>query len=310
MEPRLPRTALTIGTFDAVHLGHAAILAAARDAVGDGGSVIVLSFDPAPAVVLRQDAEVGRLTTFERRTELLRAAGASEVRRLEPTPALLGMEAEAFARDVLSETKADLLVEGEGFRFGRGRAGTVDSLRRLGSEHGWDVMEVSPVEVALCGHTFVRASSSMVRRLLSLGRVDDAARVLGRPYGLEGQVVRGDRKGRDLGVPTANLDAGDLMLPGDGIYAGHAQLEGGQIFPAAISVGTKPTFDGRDRVCEAHIIGYDGEPDWYDWRLQITVEHWIREQLRFSSGDALAEQMKRDIAEACTLLAAEHGACG
>ncbi len=112
MEPRLPRTALTIGTFDAVHLGHAAILAAARDAVGDGGSVIVLSFDPAPAVVLRQDAEVGRLTTFERRTELLRAAGASEVRRLEPTPALLGMEAEAFSRDVLSETKADLLVEG------------------------------------------------------------------------------------------------------------------------------------------------------------------------------------------------------
>ncbi len=306
----MPRTALTIGTFDAVHVGHAAIVAAARRAVGDEGSVIVLSFDPAPAAVLRQDAKTGRLTTFQRRTELLRAAGANEVRPLVPTVELLGMEAEAFARDVVSETKADVLVEGEGFRFGRGRAGTMDSLRRLGADQGWAAEEVAPVEVALGDHTVVRASSSLVRQLLSLGRADDAASVLGRPYRLEGQVVRGDRKGRDLGVPTANLDAGDLMLPGDGIYAGHAQMEDGRVFPAAISIGTKPTFDGRDRVCEAHIIGYDGDLDWYDWHLQITVEHWIREQLRFSSGDALAEQMKRDIAEAGRMLAAEHGACG
>jgi riboflavin kinase/FMN adenylyltransferase len=216
------RTALTIGNFDGVHIGHAALVHRARGEVGEGGRVVALAFDPHPAAVLAPGREPPRLTTFEQRSALLRAIGADEVVRLDPASGVLGQEAAAFLRHLAEWFAPTAIVEGPDFRFGRGRVGDVGLLQEQGRRLGFAVHTVAPVEVALTDQSIVRASSSVVRWLLSHGRVRDAAFVLGRSYELTGEVVPGDRRGRTIGVPTANL-AAEQTLP-----ARHAARRGGR----------------------------------------------------------------------------------
>jgi riboflavin kinase/FMN adenylyltransferase len=296
------KTSIIVGNLDGVHPGHLALLATARRDAGPGGRVIVLAFDPNPLSILRPDAAPARLTTFEHRTELLLAAGADEVVRLEPAPDLLELSAEDFVARIVEAHQPDAIVEGPDFRFGRGRAGCVETLRSLEAVHGYRTLVIDAVDVTLRDGSVARAGSSLVRWLLRQGRVDDAGCALGRPYELRGNVLRGDARGRDLGVPTANLDPSGCLLPADGIYAGLATVPDGRELPAAISVGTKPTFGARPRACEAHVIGYDAPLDTYGWHLRLRLRHWMRDQVAYRRVEDLVDQLHRDIRRTVALV--------
>ncbi|UCD75085.1 MAG: riboflavin biosynthesis protein RibF [Phycisphaerales bacterium] len=298
-----PLTAITIGNFDGVHVGHIQLVRMARAAVGDEGHVIVLSFDPHPASILHPEQVPQRLSTCEQRSRLLKQVGADEITCLQPTLEFLQQEPEEFLTTTVNPYRPDVIVEGPDFRFGHGRAGTVQTLRSLEARHGFHTVVIDPVEIALSDHSLVRVSSSVIRWLLERGRVRDAARLLGRPYELVGPVIAGDRRGREIGIPTANLDHDDLLLPGDGIYAGTAVLDDGRSCPAAISVGRKPTFGGGERICEAHLLGHDGPLDDYGWTAHLQFHDWIRDQVAFSSVQRLVRQMHRDIARVGALRA-------
>lgn len=320
-----PRTVVTIGTFDGVHVGHAALVHQARriaDATADGTRVVAMAFDPHPMTVLAPDRAPARLTSFEHRAELLGAAGADEVVRLEPTGNLLALSPEEFIDAVVKDLNPVAVVEGPDFHFGRGRAGSVETLRELGQRKGFDVHVVPPVEVVLTDTTVARASSTLTRWLLAHGRVRDAAAVLGRPYEMRGVVERGDQRGRAIGFPTANL-ASESVAPGDGVYGGVATLEDGRTFLAAISVGDKPTFGGTGRVVEAYFLPETEEPgavgtlrEWspipglpeYGWSVRLRFDHWIRDQVKFDSVEELLEQMARDC-DRVRAMAAQEAAC-
>jgi riboflavin kinase / FMN adenylyltransferase len=292
-------TALSIGNFDGVHVGHAALIRRARDQVGTAGRVVALVFDPHPMAVLRPQAVPPRLSTLAQRAGWLRSAGADEVEHLEPTPELLGLTPEAFVRAKVERNALppgrSWFVEGADFHFGKGRAGSMETLAALGRSMGFVAETVAPVDAVLDNHQVARASSTLVRWLLSLGRVRDAAIVLGRPYELTGTVVRGDQRGRTIGWPTANIDA-EQMLPADGVYAGRATLPGGATFPAAVNVGSRPTFNGRGRRLEAHVITGGGWPALaeYGWAIRLELLGWVRDDVRFGGVAELVGQIGRD----------------
>lgn len=309
------RTVLTIGNFDGVHLGHRALIARARelaDAEAGTGRVVALTFHPHPVTVLAPERAGPALTTFDRRVMALREAGADEIVRLEPTTQLLGSSPEAFIARLVEEYAPGAIVEGSDFRFGQARAGDVQTLLRLGKAMGFDVEIVEPVSVALSDQTIVTASSSIVRWLLQHGRIRDATRVLGRPYELAGNVIRGDRRGREIGFPTANLRF-ETLAPGDGVYAAQAALPGGRLYPAAVHVGPRATFDLPERTVEAHIMRWpgplaEGTPE-YEWPLVLLFYGWLRGQAKFESVETLVEQMGRDVGRAKEMLdrrALEH----
>jgi riboflavin kinase/FMN adenylyltransferase len=325
--------AVTIGNFDGVHRGHAALIQAARAAMAgegrEGGCVVALSFDPNPLALLRPESVPPRLSTFAQRARWLKELGADEVVQVAPTREYLQQDAETFLGRLCEEWKPAFIVEGSDFRFGRGRGGSVDTLRRMESRYGYRTIVVDPVEVALSDQSLVRASSSLARWLLLHGRVRDAMIVLGRPFEIEAKIVPGDRRGRDIGFPTANLApvAHDQLLPGDGIYSGIAHRlplpsgegrgegshearhahpnaltpspcpDGRGEYVAAISIGTKPTFGAHPRVCEVHLLDYHGPLDEYGWSIRLQFTHWLRDQLTFASAAGLIEQLQRDIAQ-------------
>jgi riboflavin kinase/FMN adenylyltransferase len=295
------KTALTIGNFDAVHRGHCALIETARASVGSDGVVEVWSFDPSPVTLLNPSFHLERLTTFARRKQLLLHSGADIVQQITPTTHLLAQTPEQFIADVVARSSPDIIVEGYGFKFGKNRAGDAGTLRTLGKQAGFSLIEMDGVEVTLSDATKVRASSSRVRDLLAEGRVEDAKIMLGRGYSVSGNVTRGDRRGREIGIPTANLPEVETMLPKDGIYAGTAEVDG-EMYIAAISVGTKPTFGEHARVFEAHLIAFDGDLEHYEWPLTVTITHRIREQIRFDSVDDLRLQINEDIQSAITLI--------
>ncbi len=296
----LAQSVVTIGNFDGVHVGHAALLSRARQ-IGDeqGLQVLAMAFDPHPAATLRPETIPGRLTSFEQRRAMLIQLGADEVVRLEPTDELLGLEPRDFARWVVKEHRAACIVEGPDFHFGKDRKGNVDLLKEIGQAEGFEVQIVEPVHVAIENQSVVTASSSITRWLIEHGRVADAATVLGKPYEIEGRVIPGDRRGRELGFPTANLQT-EHMLPADGVYAGVAILEDWREFVPAISVGDKPMFDGEQRIIEAHLLDVpmDGDlidgVDEYGWPVRIRVMSWVRDQARFGSVSELTAQIGRD----------------
>lgn len=290
---------VTIGNFDGVHLGHAALIRRARRIAGDGGRVIALVFDPHPLSFLRPSATPARLSTFEQRRRWLSELRVDDVHRLEPTKELLSLSPEAFLEALVEEHHPSAIVEGSDFCFGKGRAGDVETLRELSSRFGYSAEIVPTVEGALDDELVIPVSSTNVRGLVREGRMRDAAALLGRPYEIVGRVVEGDRRGREIGCPTANLDT-PLLAPRDGVYAGLARLDDGRTFPAAVSVGTKPAFgDDLPRAVEAHLLGWDGPipegaPE-YGWTLRLEVRHWLRDQAPYPSVDALMTQIKRDI---------------
>ncbi len=298
----MPHSVVSVGTFDGVHAGHATLIRRAR-AIADqarDAEVVVLAFDPHPATRLRPESAPPRLGSFERRAELLREAGADRVERLEPTAELLSLSPEAFVTSIVGRLAPTAFVEGPDFRFGKGRTGDTSVLAALGQRHGFAVEVVPPVAVALNDQSVVTASSTIARWLVQQGRVRDAWAVLTRPHELTGRVVTGDRRGRDLGFPTANIES-PCLPPADGVYAAVAFLDDRRSFAAAVSVGTKPMFNGNARAVEAHLLDAPpgdgpclaGLPE-YDWNLRLALVGCVREQLRFDSVQALIAQMHRD----------------
>jgi riboflavin kinase/FMN adenylyltransferase len=313
-------TAVTIGTFDGVHAGHRSLIERARTLVdrGDGrrpvpGRVIALVFDPGPSEVLRPKppgTPTTRLSTFEQRRSWLMAAGTDAVERLEPTAELLALEPEHFLRSLVALHHPAFIVEGEDFRFGHNRHGDIDTLRRLGRAMGFQAEIVPELSVPLIDQTLAPARSTTVRALLAAGRVRDAAAVLTRPYTLTGRVVPGDRRGRNFGIPTANVDS-PCLPPRDGVYSGLATLPNGASVPAAISVGAKPHFaTGNTRAVEAHLMpdawgslpAGNGHREWsplpglpeYGWTIELAFIGWVRDQMRFPTIDDLLAQIRRD----------------
>ncbi|HZQ17054.1 MAG TPA: riboflavin biosynthesis protein RibF [Gaiellaceae bacterium] len=267
---RVPR-AVAIGTFDGVHLGHRAVLDAALAA---GPRPTVVTFHPHPRRVLGRDP--GLLATLERRLELFAAAGVEEVLVVEFTEATAGLPAEAFAREYLLETGAEVVVAGEGFRFGNRRGGDLELLRSLGI----DARAVPLVE---------GISSTRIRELAAAGDVAGAAALLGRPLEVEGTVVGGDHRGAGLGFPTANLDVPEgLLVPTYGIYAGAVGDR-----RAAVSIGVNPHYGGHERRVEAFLLDWTG--DLYGRRLVVELWERLRDEQAFESEAALVEQIARDV---------------
>ncbi len=315
---------ITIGTFDGVHVGHAALVAAARrladthaagraGAVGSGRpSVVAMVFDPHPLTTIAPAAAPARLLSFDDKAARLRELGVDEIVRLEPCRELLDLSPEAFLDSLVVPRRPVAVVEGWDFCFGKNRTGDTNLLCTLGSGRGFATHVVEPVLVALNDHSVVRASSTLCRWLLANGRVDDAALMLGQPHALTGTVVRGDRRGRTIGFPTANLETTSL-LPGDGVYAARARLADGRVLDAAVNIGERPTFAGAARTVEAHLIGGDGHrggSEWaalpglpeYGWPLRLELVAFIRDQMRFAGLDALRGQLARDVVRIATTL--------
>jgi riboflavin kinase/FMN adenylyltransferase len=289
--------ALTIGTFDGVHLGHATLVQRCRELVGSAGTVIALAFDPHPLTSLRPEMAPPRLTTFEQRRDLLLKAGADRVQHLRPDDRTLSLSPEEFVECFVTHHEPAYVVEGADFRFGRKRAGDLALLEQLGRGHGFETVCVPPVEVSLTDHTLVRASSSLARWLLHHGRIADLRRVLGHVYVVEGEVQRGRQRGRTIGFPTANLHPRQT-LPAPGVYAGQAVTPGGARHLAAINVGANPTFGETYRHAEVHLIDAGDLENGYGWELTVEFHAFVRDLIRFSGPEALVRQIERDVEHA------------
>jgi len=307
----MSRAVVTIGNFDGVHAGHRALIRRARKlADASGAKVVALAFEPHPTGRLRPGQAPARLTPFSRRAELLREAGADEVVRLEPTDALLAMTPDEFLAMLMRERNPVAVVEGPDFNYGKGRAGSIETLIDEGRRMGFAVEVVQPVEVALSDLSIVRASSTLVRHLVAEGRVRDAALVLGHPHEVAGVVTKGDQRGRTIGVPTANVvqqAEQAVVLPAQGVYAAWARMPDGRRLAAAVNVGARPTFDAMEPRIEAHLMEPEsgaaamGVPE-YGWMLVLEFVGWVRDTVRFSGLEALKEQLARDRATALQLL--------
>ena len=287
---------MSVGNFDGVHCGHAEILRRARalrDATA-GSAMAVVTFEPHPLTVLRPDAVPPRLSPAALKRTLIEQAGADLLVVLAPKPEVLNLTAEDFWAILRDEVRPAHLVEGESFNFGKGRAGTIARLREWTAGSGVQLHVVPPVAVPLVDMQLAPVSSSLIRWLLAQGRVRDAGICLGRAFALEGDVVEGYRRGRTIGVPTANLDCRDQMVPADGVYAGRCTA-GGRIYPVALSIGTMPTFENGNnrRQVEAHLIGFSG--DLYGKTLRVELTDWVRDQLKFDGVESLKAQMAKDI---------------
>lgn len=294
LDPPLVHSVLTVGNFDGVHRAHQQLLAqAGLFAANTSGPVTVLTFEPHPLTIVDSAHAPQRLSTVDQKLALLFDAGADIVVLARSEPVLLAIEAERFIEEVIiRKFHPTHIVEGPSFGFGRGRKGTPELLRRVAPRFDCEVHIVEPVTVQIEEGETLMVSSSLVRRLLSEGKVRRAALCLGRPYTLIGTVTDGDRRGRDIGFPTANLAVSDQLVPGDGVYAGRASASD-RSYLAAISIGHAPTFAGVDRRVEAHLLDFAG--DLYGQSIQLGFERRLREQRTFDSPEELAGQLHRDV---------------
>ncbi len=291
-------TVVTIGVFDGVHRGHQAIVArAASTARVAGLPCVVLTFDPHPGDVVRPGTRVPMLSTVAHRVELLHAAGADAVWVLPFTIETSRLTAEEFVRDVLvGELRAAAVVVGANFHFGNRAAGHFDTLQSLGAALGFTATSVALVGGP--GDSGPVWSSTQVRERVATGDVAGAAEILGRPHRVEGEVVHGDHRGRELGFPTANLAlSADPAVPADGVYSGWLVRADGERLPAAISVGSNPTFDGTERRVEAYVLDRD-DLDLYGEHVAVEFAERLRGMERFESVDALLAQMSADVVAA------------
>ena len=290
-------TVVTIGTFDGVHLGHQRLLERVTEmAVARDLASVLLTFRNHPRLVLNPGAELRYLTNLEGRESLLRRQGVDQVVLVDFTTELSLLKADEFVALLSGHLRMRGLVAGPDFAVGHRREGDMPTLERLGSGLGfW----VEPVEPVLMGKIVIR--SSVIRSLIVQGDVANAGRMLGRSHSLTGVVVTGDRRGRQLGFPTANLavDA-DLVLPGDGIYATWAVVDG-QRRQAATCIGVRPTFGASQRVVEAFILDFDD--DLYGKPLTLEFASRLREESAFPSAEALVAQMKLDVEQTRAVLA-------
>jgi riboflavin kinase / FMN adenylyltransferase len=294
-------TAVTIGVFDGVHRGHQALLArVAEEAAARGLLPGAITFDRHPMTVVRPGSHPRLLSTLSQRVALLGECGMAFVLVLPFTLKLSRMAAEEFAVKVLLETvSARVIVVGHNFRFGHRAAGDARLIAALAEPRGVDV-----IALPLDDDAGDAVSSTRIRAALADGDVETAARLLGRPFAVEGHVVRGAERGRLLGIPTANLRVpARLALPAKGIYAGHLQVvgsHGSQPLPAVSNVGVSPQFGGTQLRVETYVLDFDG--DLYGKRVRVTFEHRLRDETVFPDVQALVDQMNDDVALARRLL--------
>jgi riboflavin kinase/FMN adenylyltransferase len=291
------RSALTIGVFDGVHRGHQEIIGHTVKRARDlGVQSLVVTFDPHPSEVVRPGSHPAVLTEPARKAELIEALGVDVLCVIPFTPDFSRLPAEQFVHDVLVEhLHAALVVVGENFRFGHRAAGDEALLTRLGRSFGFGVEE-APL-VTSNGTVF---SSTYIRACVDAGDVAAAAAALGRPHRVEGIVVRGDGRGRELGFPTANLLGGRYAaIPADGVYAAWLTRRSGRHM-AAVSIGTNPTFSGRERRVEAYALDFDG--DLYGERLALDFVARLREMRSYTSIEPLVAQIEQDVADTRAVL--------
>lgn len=301
----MSRCVLTLGNFDGVHAGHQALVAAARRlADAQGARVVAATFDPFPSEALG-GPQVARLLPLAERLQALRAAGADEARVLPADAGLLGQAPAEFAAGLVRDWHLVGWVEGPDFRFGASRAGCVELLARVAAPLGCRVEVLPRVCVRDAAGALHPLSSSLLRGWIAAGRVDEAAGALGRPVRLDGQVVRGEQRGRRLGFPTANLRAGEgWPVPGEGVYAARATLADGQCLPAAVSIGRKPVFHDSlpQAVVEAHLLGYQGGEGLYGQTLRLDFVRRLRGQEKYPDVLALQAAIREDIARTRSLV--------
>jgi riboflavin kinase/FMN adenylyltransferase len=290
----LDGTAVTLGVFDGVHRGHAALLGLLAAESG-GDPVGVVSFAVHPVHVLAPQVDLRLLTTLDQRLELLDAAGVSVVGLLDFDDALRRIEAPRFVEDVVAGAmRARLVVVGTDFRFGHERRGDIAMLATMGRRLGFRTVGIEPVA---SGGTI---SSTRIRDLVTAGAVGRATALLGRPHAVRGVVVEGDRRGRTIGFPTANLAVDpEVALPANGVYAARVDWLGDR-YEGVTNVGVRPTFGGLALVVETHLLDFDG--DLYGETLDVSFIERIRDEQRFDGVDALVGQIRRDVARARSLL--------
>jgi riboflavin kinase / FMN adenylyltransferase len=287
---------VTVGNFDGVHRGHQALVQAVVQAArAFAGTAVALTFDPHPSRVLSPDRAPASLMTLDQKAEALSGLGIDRVVALPFSEKAAAASPEEFAREVLrGALGAEAVVVGTNFRFGRGRSGDLDRLQGLGEALGFRVDGVAPVI-----HEGAPISSTRIREALARGAVAPAAEMLGRPYFVDGVVGRGDGRGRTLGIPTANLEPVNEILPARGVYAGEVSLAG-VAWGAVVNVGRRPTFGGTRTTLEAHLLGFEG--DLYGGRLRLAFRERLREERRFPGPEELVAQIHQDVARARALL--------
>lgn len=299
---------VAIGNFDGVHLGHRSVLTRlVEEARARSAAAVAITFWPHPLHVLHPDRAPELLTGRQDKLDLLGSTGLDAVLEMPFTRELAGWSPERFVEDVLVRAlHATAVVVGRDIRFGYRNSGDLSTMRRLGEQHGFDVIVLDDVGAGEAGDG--RWSSTIVRQRLAAGDVAGAAEVLGRPHRLRGTVVHGDHRGRELGFPTANLGPDQTgMLPADGVYAGWMErldLPAGapdRRLPAAISIGTNPTFDGHGRRVEAYVLDRD-DLDLYGETVALDLVERLRDTVRYDGPASLVEQMRRDAEQARRVL--------
>mgnify|MGYP000443863784 FL=1 len=285
-------TVVVIGVFDGVHKGHQALLNRAKD-IADGRPIVALTFDPHPRTVFAPDSVPPMLTTLADRVELLKIHNADQVAVMKFNEQFAAMSPEDFVKNILvDQLHVSTVIVGKNFTYGAKAAGNVDSLIKDGLKYNFtvDVQELAGGEEPI--------SSSRIRNLVMEGKVEEARTLLSRPHRLDGVVVHGEKRGREIGYPTANIGKIDgQTIPADGIYAGWLTV-GINFWPAAISIGTNPTFEGdRGRQVEAYALDQQGL-DLYDKAASVEFGWYLRPTLKFNGLDELLVQMKKDCDEA------------
>jgi riboflavin kinase/FMN adenylyltransferase len=285
------KTVMTAGNFDGVHLGHQAIFSSVIAKARELSAIpAVLTFNPHPQYFFRR-GEPPLITTFEKRVELIESYGIEAVFVAGKNREFYDLTAEAFVKDVLVDSlKMAYIFVGHDFTFGKGKTGSIDLLTRLGMQYGFGVEEKSAVAV-----NGVLVSSTMIRNLIQMGRVREAADLLGREFTVSGEVIRGVGRGRQLGYPTANIDYKGRLMPLGGVYVVWVNIEG-RCFYGVANLGNNPTFGSRDFSFEVHILDFD--EDIYGKVIEVGLIDRIRYEIKFSGPDELVRQIQDDIAVA------------
>ena len=293
------RSVVTIGAYDGVHRGHQAVIGQVRkEAQQLGCQSVVVTFDKHPASVVRPESAPRLLTDLDQKLELLQQTGIDATLIVEFNRERSTEDPALFVKRVLVDAlRAQVVVVGEDFHFGFNRGGNVAMLRELGKQFDF---QVEPVKlIARPDGVEEPVSSTSIRRALAGGQVETATNLLGRAYEVRGVVVNGDKRGRIIGFPTANVEVPNAMcLPADGVYAGKFQCDDGSVHACAINLGRRPTFfeHADHSLLEAHLLDFDG--DLYGQKVSVTFEHFLRSERKFDGLEAIKTQLQLDVAAA------------
>ena len=290
---------VTIGTFDGVHRGHQTILkTVVKEAAAHQGKSILITFWPHPRFILRPDDKgLKLLSTFEEKEKLIQKIGIDYLIKLQFTPAFSSQSADEFVRKILIEgVGAKKLFIGYDHHFGRNREGNIDFLKAHAAAYGFEVAEIPRQDIDSIG-----VSSTKIRNAVSNGEIPLANTLLGRVYSLVGKVIHGDKRGRTIGFPTANIEApaSFKLLPKDGVYAVKVEWKGSE-YPGMLNIGFKPTLGGENRSIEVHLFNFDAEL--YGEKITIKFIDFIRSEIKFASLEELRGQLEEDKANAMSLL--------